>query len=150
VGKKIAIVYTSISGNTKELAFLIASFFNQDIELNIFTIDQFNLSEIKEYDAIIIGTYTWGNGDIPLEMEKLYETMSSQSLKRMVTGVFGTGDTFYSTFCGAVDLFRDMLYVHTDLAVTLKVELKPQSQDIQRCEQFVRLLLERLQQQISV
>jgi flavodoxin I len=34
-----------------------------------------------------------------------------------------------------------MLYVHTNLAATLKVELRPQEQDLQRCEKFVESLL---------
>jgi flavodoxin I len=59
----------------------------------------------------------------------------------MTTAVFGTGDSCYPMFCGAVDQFRDMLYVHTNLAATLKVELRPQERDFQRCEKFVEALL---------
>jgi flavodoxin I len=143
---KIAIIYTSISGNTKELALLLSSIITQDMRVELFTINDFNPSEITEYDAIIIGTYTWGDGEIPFEMVKLYKEIESKDVQHIVTGVFGTGDSFYPKFCGAVDTFRDMLYVHTNLAVTLKVELQPQVQDIHRCMQFADKLMVRLNQ----
>jgi flavodoxin I len=55
------------------------------------------------------------------------------------------GFTFlHPHFCGAVDEFRDMLYVQTNLAVILKVELSPQLSDMEKCHRFVQLLLERV------
>lgn len=140
----VAIVYTSVSGNTKELAEVIYRILlTSSVEADIYRIDEFSLSDLLHYDVVVIGTYTWGNGDIPKEMRPLYNAVESTSRKDMTTAVFGTGDSFYPMFCGAVDQFRDMLYVHTNLAATLKVELRPQSQDLQRCEKFVEALLMR-------
>lgn len=142
---KIAIVYTSKSGNTKELVEWLFHFISKHpIHVNAYRVNEFPISQMKQFDAIIIGTYTWGNGDIPHEMMNLFEAFENQAVKRIVTGVIGTGDRFYPKFCGAVDVFRDMLYVYTDLAVTLKVELRPQVGDLNKCMRFVDLLLERL------
>ena len=105
---------------------------------------QFPLSRLAEYDAVVIGTYTWGDGEIPTEMIPLYEAFENQNVKHILTGVVGTGDRFYPHFCGAVDEFRDMLYVQTDLAVTLKVELSLQQSDMERCTKFVELILQRM------
>nr|WP_263327351.1 flavodoxin domain-containing protein [Neobacillus sp. Marseille-Q6967] len=135
---KIAIVYTSVTGNTKELAgILYQIFLMKEVDISIYRIEEFQLSGLSQYDAVAVGTYTWGEGEIPQEMRPLYHAFESLGKKEMVTAVFGTGDSFYPNYCGAVERFRDMLYVHTDLAATLKVELMPQLQDFIRCQKFV-------------
>jgi flavodoxin I len=138
----VAIVYASVSGNTKELAEeLYQILLSKSVHISIYSIEEFSVSDLCHYHAVAIGTYTWGNGDIPTEMRQLYQAFETISIKDMTTAVFGTGDSCFPMFCGAVDQFRDMLYVHTNLAATLKVELRPQEQDFQRCEKFVEALL---------
>jgi flavodoxin I len=144
---KIAPVYTSKTGNTKELIQLLFEIFQAyDIEVSVFQIEEFPFDDLTRFEAIIIGTYTWGNGDIPDEMVPLYRAFETQYVKNIVTGVVGTGDQFYPNFCAAVDEFRDMLYVHTQLSVTLKIELLPQLKDLDRCRKFVELLLKSLEE----
>jgi flavodoxin I len=143
--KKVAIVYASITGNTKELAEeLYKRFLAQPVEVVLYKIEEFPLSQVSHFDAMVIGTYTWGDGDIPREMKGLYQAFESFGKKKIVTAIFGTGDSFYPRYCGAVDLFRDMLYVHTNLAATLKVELTPQVQDVVRCQRLVVSILNRV------
>ncbi|MFP7296303.1 flavodoxin domain-containing protein [Neobacillus niacini] len=138
----VAIVYASVSGNTKVLAEeLYQIFLGKSVNLSIYRVDEFSLSDLSYYQAVVIGTYTWGNGEIPREMRKLYQAIESINRKDLTTAVFGTGDSCYPMFCGAVDQFRDMLYVHTNLAATLKVELLLQVKDIERCKKFVEILL---------
>jgi flavodoxin I len=141
---KIAIVYSSVTGNTKELAEMIyRNFIGRSVDVLIYTIEDFSLEFLNIFDAIAIGTYTWGEGEIPKEMWKLYQGFEELYNKDLVTAVFGTGDSFYPNYCGAVDLFRDMLYVHTNLAATLKVELLPQIQDFHRSQMFVDSIMKR-------
>ncbi|WP_099159319.1 flavodoxin domain-containing protein [Virgibacillus ndiopensis] len=148
---RIAIVYTSVTGNTKELAELVQqSFIARSIDVDFFPVNQFPLDSILEYDAIAIGTYTWGNGIIPKEMMDLFKQIEVVDTTHITTAVFGTGDSFFPYFCGAVDLFRDMLYVHTNLAVTMKVELRPQLEDIAKCSRFVDCLLEHVRQELDI
>lgn len=142
---KIAVIYSSITGNTDEVAKIIHQYFKNEIDhVRIYQIDQFPISQIHQYDAIVIGTYTWGDGEIPQEMMTIYQAFENQESKNIVTGVFGTGDRFYPHFCGAVNEFRDMLYVHSNLAATLKIELTPQLQDIERCQMFVESVMRRI------
>jgi flavodoxin I len=142
---KIAIVYTSVTGNTKELAEeLFRIFKSKSVDVNISRIEEFELSLLEKVDAVAIGTYTWGNGEIPKEMQELFQAFESIGKKTIRTAVFGTGDSFYPNFCGAVDQFRDMLYVHSNLVATLKVELTPQEQDIYRCRKLAELVVERV------
>lgn len=134
---KAAIIYTSITGNTETLAEQIAQGMRiENISTDLIAVDNLNYATLGDYDIIAIGTYTWDNGDLPMEMEELFNAFETQHVKHITTGIFGTGDSFYPYYCGAVDLFRDMLYVHTDLAVTLKVELMPQQGDLSRAKQF--------------
>jgi flavodoxin I len=139
---KIALVYSSVTGSTKEIIYIIKGLFRTyHVEVSAVRVDDFPLEKLARYDAIVIGTYTWGDGDIPNEMRPLYKAFENQDVKHVLRGVVGTGDQFYSNFCGAVDEFRDMLFVHTRLAVTLKIELTPQLQDLKRCQKFVDSLI---------
>jgi flavodoxin I len=142
----VAIVYTSVTGNTKELDFAIEqSFMMQQIIPEMYDISVFPYHEIANFDILAIGTYTWGNGEIPKEMEFLYQFFKQKTMKHLVTGMFGTGDRFYPNFCGAVELFKELLFVKTNLAVTLKVELSPQKSDLDKCPIFIERLLTRLE-----
>lgn len=148
---KVAIVYASITGNTKELAEeLFEIFLAHSVEVTLYKIEEFPLSDLSQFDAIAIATYTWGDGEIPKEMLGLYQAFELLGKKRVVTAIFGTGDSFYPRYCGAVDLFRDMLYVHTNLAAILKVELIPQVQDVNRCHRLVESIINRVQRNQQV
>lgn len=138
---KLAIVYASVTGNTEQLAEMIqAASLNQGFRTKLYRVEEFPLSELSSCDVVLIGTYTWGSGEVPEEMQSLYEAVETLDRKQLQTAVFGTGDSFFAEFCGAVDRFRDMLYVKTELIATLKVELMPQPSDIMRCEKLVSLI----------
>ncbi|WP_246943758.1 flavodoxin domain-containing protein [Bacillus pinisoli] len=138
---RVAIIYASGTGNTEEVATAIHSYMGGEL----YKVGDFPLSQLTHYDAILIGSYTWGNGELPKEMRSVYQAIEELSLKSLVTGVFGTGDSFYPKFCGAVDVLRDMLAVHTNLAVTLKIEQMPQAEDFVKCRMFVDRVLARLE-----
>ena len=148
---KVAVVYTSITGNTEEAAMIINDYMKRYTTFcYVYQIEHFPLNKLQSFDAIIVGTYTWGNGDIPHEMTHLYRAFEDCVTEKIVTGVFGTGDQCYPHFCGAVDEFRDMLYVHTSLAATLKIELMPQQIDKHRFERFVQAVLGRVNSQRGI
>ena len=147
---KMAIIYSSKTGNTEELIqYLNKLFLSHFVKVELYQVGQFSLSKLPEYDVVVIGTYTWGKGEIPTEMIPLYQAFENQNVKHILTGVVGTGDRFYSHFCGAVDGYRDMLYVQTNLTVTLKVELSLQQSDMSRCTKFVELILQRMKNKFS-
>jgi flavodoxin I len=142
---KIAIVYSSKTGNTEELAQRIFHIFlKKNVMVSLFRIEQFRVRDLSQFEAVVIGTYTWGNGEIPQEMMELYRAFETQDVKKVLTGVIGTGDSGYPKFCGAVDEFKDMLYVHTNLIATLKIEVSLQMKDIDRCSRFVTIFLDQL------
>lgn len=142
---KLAIVYSSKTGNTEEVVELIRQLFLiNKVDVTLFRIEEFQITDLINYEAVVIGTYTWGNGEIPQEMMELYRAFETQDVKKVLTGVVGTGDSGYSKYCGAVDEFKDMLSVHTNLMVTLKIELTLQMSDIVKCQRFVNIFVDEL------
>ena len=132
----VAIVYTSATGHTECLAHMVAdALVRQGLQPDVFRVKEFDLAKLSRYDIVLVGTYTWMNGEIPKQLHSLFETMEQQE-KVLITGVFGTGDRCFATYCGAVDLFRDMLHAKTILAATLKVEQMPSTDDRLRCDAF--------------
>lgn len=133
---KLAIVYASITGNTEELAEILCGCFrNQGMETDCYSLEDFSLSSISDYDSFVIGTYTWGDGDVPDEFLPLQQELLRSPQR--VRGIFGTGDSFYPKFCGAVDLLHEIFLD----AVPLKIELSPQSIDMSHIENFVGQVL---------
>ncbi|MFP3356433.1 flavodoxin domain-containing protein [Planococcus sp. SIMBA_143] len=137
----IAIVYASATGHTESLAQMVAdALVRQGAQPDVFCVKEFDLTELCRYDIVVVGTYTWMNGEIPKQLHGLFEAMEQQD-KTSITGVFGTGDRCFATYCGAVDLFRDMLHAKTILAATLKVEQMPSADDRMRCDAFAESVL---------
>ena len=142
---RIAIVYASVTGNTEAVAQILQEICAaKSLEVEVWPINDLPIPELSRCDAVLVGTYTWGSGEIPKEMQELFQAFENLERKELVTAVFGTGDSFFAEFCGAVDGFRDMLYVHTDLAATLKIELMPQEKDFVRCEKLIDSVLNKL------
>ncbi|WP_404408138.1 flavodoxin domain-containing protein [Jeotgalibacillus malaysiensis] len=137
-------MYASRTGNTEQLACLIKKEIEKVVpETDFMRVEDFHTDRLPDYPICVIVTYSWGNGNLPREMNSLYEAIEQQPTSSLITGVAGTGDQCYPYFCGAVDRFRDMLYVHTALAVTLKVELAPQQSDAEKCRIFSEKLVGR-------
>jgi len=148
---KVAIIYSSKTGNTEEVVHLIWKLFLvEQIDVTLYRIEEFQIRDLINYEAVVIGTYTWGNGEIPQEMMELYRAFETMDVKRTMTGIVGTGDSGYPKFCGAVDEFRDMLYVHTKLIVTLKIEVNLQMKDNDRCRKFVGIFMDQLNQKQTI
>ncbi len=147
---RAAIVYASATGHTKCLAEMVGAALEETgVSPEYFRAQEVAASELLRYDIVLIGTYTWANGEIPKQLHHIYEALESKQ-SRVVTAVFGTGDRCFATYCGAVDQFRDMLYAKTVLAATLKVEQMPSSQDQARCQKFADVVLAKYEQQVPL
>lgn len=143
----IALVYHSTTGNTSTLAdWIYEELLNAGLPVRKYKLEEFPLDELPRLDALILGTYTWGSGDLPRQLQPIVETLEESAPENLVTAAFGTGDSFYPNFCGAVDRLKHIFYEKTDLAVTLKVELLPQSSDRERCRKFAQLFKKRVLQ----
>jgi len=104
------IVYSSLTGNTEEMSEIIESgVLEAGIEVARKDAYDAKASELLEYDGIIIGAYTWGDGELPDEFLDFFEEMEGLDLSGKKAVAFGSGDTCYAHYCGAVDIIEAKL-----------------------------------------
>lgn len=104
--KKVALIYTSLSGNTKDTAEIIRTFFHKSgVNCDLFSAEKCQAS-LSDYDLVILGTYTWGDGALPMQMAKTLQEMVANLSS---VALFGTGDSAYYYYCGAIDKMAQFL-----------------------------------------
>ena len=139
------IVYASMTGNTEEIADIVAEAFeNLSIEVEIDECTQVDAEDFKDADICVVATYTYGDGELPDEIVDFYEDLQEVDLTGKTFGVCGSGDTFYDDFCKSVDDFEA---VFTKIgaakgADSVKVDLAAEEEDIQNLEAFAKKLAE--------
>lgn len=145
---KLIIVYASMTGNTEMVAEYIAEGIKaagHEVELK----DSFSAmpSDLLDYDGILLGAYTWDDGEIPDEFLDFYEEMDDVDLTGKKCAAFGSCDSFYEeTFGGAVDKIVDKLTECGAEVVLegLKIELTPEDGEVDRCIEFGLQFIEKL------
>lgn len=146
---KILMVYASQTGNTELMAEVMVDYLkteSYEVVTKTFDFDWIEPEELLEYDAVLIGTHTWDDGEMPYEVEDFYEEVEEVDITGRIFGVFGSGDSFYDIFGGAIDLVADRLEnLGADvLPERLKVDLEPDKEDIERCRVFAKKLSEKV------
>jgi flavodoxin I len=78
------------------------------------------VDELADYDAIVFGCSTWGEGELQDDFIDFYDGMDGVSLEGKKAAVFGPGDSedYPDTFCEAVDILEDALKNSGALIVT--------------------------------
>lgn len=106
--KKTAIFYGSTSGNCESIARRIAAAFGID-DANVFTASELDASKIAASDNLLLGSSTWGCGDLQDEWYDGVELLKSTSLAGKTVAVFGCGDSngFSTTYCDAMATLYD-------------------------------------------
>lgn len=136
---KVLLVYASMTGNTEEVTNLVEKgLLSAGVSVDKKDVVDVDLGTIEEYDSIILGAYTWGEGALPDEFLDLYDDMETIDLSGKTFAVFGTGDTSYAIYCGAVDILEDLIKDRGGkLALEgLKVENYPEGEDADRSVKF--------------
>lgn len=138
---KVLIAYASQTGNTELMAEAIGDVLEKhghQIVTQAFDFDWVDPEDFTQYDGILVGTHTWDDGEMPYEVEDFYEDLEDVDIKDMLFGVFGSGDSFYDVFGGAIDLIAERLENLGGIVVgeRLKVDLEPDKDDIKRCQEF--------------
>lgn len=115
-----AIFYYSLTGNTKAIV----------EEIDASGLDIYNMAEMKiedinfnYYETILIGTSTIGDGEPHSIFKKLSPKLSS--LKGKEIGLFGSGNSIYRKYCGALDMLDDFLSEENDILFKYKFESYP-------------------------
>lgn len=135
----VKIVYASMTGNTEEIADIVANKFTElghDVEVDECT--TVDAADFEDADVAIVATYTYGDGDLPDEIVDFYEDLADVDLSGKIFGVVGSGDTFYDYFCKSVDEFEDQFAMTGAQkgADSVKVDLSAEDEDIENLENF--------------
>ena len=91
-----AVIFGSSMGNAEEAANKIAANLGIDTVLNI---SETSADEINGFDKLIIGSSTWGSGDLQDDMDAF--DFSELSLSGKTVALFGVGDSssYDDTYC---------------------------------------------------
>lgn len=98
--KKTVVIYGSSTGTCQSIAENIAS------KLSVEAVDVANLNAdvIAENDNLLLGTSTWGSGELQDDWFDGLKTLKEAGLSGKTVAVFGCGDaeSYSDTFCGAM------------------------------------------------
>lgn len=107
---KTAIIYGSTTGNTENVANQLAELLNADV----FDASTKPTEALNKYDNLILGTSTWGAGDLQDDWEDFIEELKNTNLKGKTVALFGlgdacsNGDTFVGGMAQLYDTVKDL------------------------------------------
>lgn len=125
-----AIIYYSLKGNTKGIIDNIDTTGYEVIDLS----NNININ-FNKYDLILIGTSTYGRGVPPRPFFEIRDDL--YALKNKKIGLFGSGNTHYEYFCGALDLLEELLKEKNEILFKFKFEGYPKKRDIEEFKQII-------------
>ncbi|NOU97144.1 flavodoxin [Paenibacillus sp. LMG 31456] len=137
----VIVIFASMTGNTEEMAESIADGIREaGHEITLKSSMDASASELSEYDGVVLGAYTWGDGDLPDEFLDLYEEMDDLDLTGKKSTAFGSCDSSYSEYGAAVDtIIAKLKELGSEVVLEgLKIELTPSNEEKEQCKEFGR------------
>lgn len=103
----IGVFYGSTTGNTESAAEAIA----QALGAECFSIDSDALGKMADFDVLVLGSSTWGVGDLQDDWDAVADSLSGVSLSGKKVAFFGLGDQegYSDTFVDAMGLLKEKL-----------------------------------------
>ncbi|MDR0714756.1 MAG: flavodoxin [Bacteroidales bacterium] len=100
---KTGIFYGSSNGNTQEAAKRIAAKLGVD-QKDIHDVASVKAEKLNEYDVVLLGSSTWGIGDLQDDWEGFIKALPSADWTGKKVALFGCGDSasYSDSFCDAV------------------------------------------------
>ena len=102
---KTIVVYGSSTGTCEAIAGKIA----EKLGVEAINVSDLTADVIAENDNLLIGTSTWGAGELQDDWYDGVDTLKGADLSGKVVAVFGCGDSasYSDTFCGAMKELYD-------------------------------------------
>lgn len=103
--KKTIVVYGSSTGNCEGIAQKIA----EKLGCEAIDVNSLNADVINANDNLILGTSTWGAGDMQDDWYDGVKVLKAAGLSGKTVAIFGCGDgeSYSDTFCGGMAELRD-------------------------------------------
>jgi len=107
--EKTIILYGSSSGNTKAIAQKIAKALG--CESHIYDVATISVEQVTEFDNLILGTSTWGLGDLQDDWYSFLPELTCLDLSTKKIAIFGLGDaeSYPDTFVDGMGLLYKRL-----------------------------------------
>ncbi|MBB3110690.1 flavodoxin I [Paenibacillus phyllosphaerae] len=147
----IIIVFASMTGNTEEMADAIAAGVREaGIEPKVVDVLDAKAADLADYDGILLGAYTWGDGELPDEFLDYYAEMDALDLSGRKSAVFGSADSGYTQYGVAVDILLAKLAERGSENVLegMKIELNPSEKEKEELRTFGRTFVSHLLQTV--
>ena len=108
--KKYGIFYGSTTGTTEELAGRVAEALGVAAG-DVHNVANASADQIQEYEVLVLGSSTWGNGELQDDWYDFLKTLAARDLSDKAVALFGCGDaeSYPDTFCDALALIYDGL-----------------------------------------
>lgn len=148
---KVAIVYASLTGNTRAGAEVLQEAFEElGAEAELFPTYDSDPDDVEDADIVLVGVYTYGvGGQLPDEAVDFYEELAEVDWEDKVVAAFGSGDLFYEDlFCVAVDQMEERLLTTgaTLGGENVKYHLDPDAEAIENLEKLAKECFETFNQ----
>ena len=99
---KVGLFYGSTTGKTADAAEKIQAALGGEAVVALFDISEVEVSDLLNYDYIIIGSPTWNVGDLQDDWDAVIDDMDDLDFNGKTVAYFGTGDSV-----GYADNFMD-------------------------------------------
>ena len=106
----VGIFYGSTTGNSGDVANDLVKIFGTD-KAQSFDVSKANSKDLEKFDNIILGTSTWGIGDMQDDFEEFLSQIKIADLAGKKVAIFGLGDQdgYPDSFVDAMADIRDAL-----------------------------------------
>jgi flavodoxin short chain len=147
IPKKILVTYGSLTGNTE----VVASYLQEQLQAaghdcaleNGFEV---MADSLKDYDLVIIGGSTWGDGELNPISEEFLANLDSSGIRLdgVKFSVFGLGESHYEFFCtGADTIDKKFQELGGERIGELhKIDGMPELEILDACWQWAQSLIE--------
>ena len=108
--KKTGVFYGSTTGTTESVANLIAKKLGI-APADVHDVSKMNADMVGAYEALILGTSTWGDGELQDDWYDGVKVLKSADLSMKFVALFGCGDSdsYCDTFCDGIGvLYEDL------------------------------------------
>ncbi|MGB1226978.1 MAG: flavodoxin [Poseidonibacter sp.] len=101
-----ALFYASSTGNSEEIADKIASELGG---IEVFDLSATDISKINDYDKVILGGSTWGDGELNDDWDEVWDSFKTISFVDKTIALFGLGDQdgYPDDFCSALGIIYE-------------------------------------------
>lgn len=127
-----------MSGRNEKIAQHLADYLSPKADVELEQMVDTDAYSIPEYDAVIVVTYTYGDGQVPDEAQDFYEDLLDVDLEKTKFAVLGSSSKTHIHFGRAVDYFTMQLNSANgeQVADSVKINEDPDEDDLKRVERL--------------